>query len=128
MSALVRRCLTLACLLAVWLVARPAAASSPFCDERGASALAPSPVLDVPNASIDLGERADACELDASHDVAYHRGERPHRAPSEARVDAMPAPQPDRVGPAIEAAPFPRESLREERSGVRPFLERPPRA
>ena len=127
MRVCVRRFLTFACLLAAWVVARPAAASAPMCDERGASMLAPTPVLDAPNASIDVGEQTDGCDADAWQEKAYHRGEGPHRTPSPKHVDAVLAPQACRVSPRAPDASMMPDVRTVDRSGVRFALERPPR-
>jgi hypothetical protein len=123
----VRRCLTVACLVAAWLVARPASAAAPLCDERGASVTAPVPVLDTPNASVDVGERTDGCDGDPARDTAYHRGERPHRVCPSCHADViLPAPAGLVVPAAIEV--FPRPNVATVGSaGVTFPLERPPR-
>jgi hypothetical protein len=127
MSPWVRRCLTLASILVVWLVARPAAASAPLCDDRGASALAPLPVLDAPNASLNVGERGDGCDEAGARDHAYHRGERAPRitpfvhadfAPVSVVHDVQPAGRESTSVVASEGALLP---------GVRRSVDRPPR-
>jgi hypothetical protein len=128
MSVWVRRLVTLACVLAAWLVVRPAAASAPLCDDRGASMLAPMPVLDMPDASVDVGDHDGGCEGWVGRDHAYQRGERPARGFSPARGDVLPTsvihvPSPD--ARASAQAPAARETVP---AGVRFPLERPPRA
>jgi len=89
--------------------------------------LAPTPILDVSDASVDVGEHPDACDEDASRDKAYHRGERSHKDPPQVRADAMPAPPAVQVPPSARR-PSPQPDLPSvDRSGVRFLLERPPR-
>ena len=127
MSLWVRRCLTFACLLVAWLVARPAEAAAPLCDDRGASALAPSPSLDIPNASLNVGDHSD-CDSEGARDKTYQRGQNPHRCACAAHVDgALPTTMPrvPVVSRELTVAP---EVCGVERAGVRGSLERPPRA
>jgi hypothetical protein len=127
MSVWVRRFLTVACLLAAWVVARPAAAAAPMCDARGASMVAPTVVLDPPTASIDVGEHTDGCDAEGAQDKAFHRGERSHRLPSTAHAEAVLAPPTAEVAPSTpDVSPRP-ELPRIDRSGVRSMLDRPPR-
>ncbi len=127
MSPWVRRCLTVACVLAAWLVARPAAAAAPLCDERGASMLAPLPVLDSPNASIDIGEHPDGCDASALRDKAYHRGERPSRLGSSGHAPMTLASAACEVAsPAAERFSAPGTTTYPH-PGVRSAVERPPR-
>lgn len=128
MSAWVRRLVTLACLVAAWLVVRPASASAPFCDERGASMLAPLPILDTPSASMDVGDHDGGCEGWLGRDHSYRRGEQESRRCPCPRADVLltsvtPVPPP---GVRVSTrAPSTREA---PPSGVRFPLERPPRA
>jgi hypothetical protein len=114
-------------MLVVWLVARPAAASAPLCDDRGASALAPLPVLDAPNASLNVGEHAEGCDEAGARDKAYHRGDRPPRITPFAHADFAPVSAEGLVSSAT-AERFP--SAVTEGSpcpGVLRSVERPPR-
>jgi hypothetical protein len=57
-----RAALCAALVLAVWTLARPAkAASAPFCDDRGATALAAPPALEAPDEAIRRA-RVSNCE------------------------------------------------------------------
>jgi len=67
--------------LAVWLVAWPASAAAPLCDDRGASRLAPPPTLDTPNVSIDIGMGSDACGLHVEREASFHQGRTPNPLP-----------------------------------------------
>ena len=127
MSAWVRRLVTFACLMAAWLVVRPAAASAPMCDDRGASMLAPTPVLDPPNASVDVGDHDGGCEDWVGHDHAYQRGERPSRVFPSVRVDVVPTSvQPD-VPASHRTLTLRSDVAGFGPAGVRFLLERPPR-
>jgi|GEM_PF-2502479 hypothetical protein len=58
-SGILRAGLVASLVLALWTLARPALASSaPFCDDRGASAIAMPPALDAPDEAI---ARARSC-------------------------------------------------------------------
>lgn len=126
MSSWVRRCVAFACLLAAWLVVRPASAA-PLCDDRAASALAPLPVLDTPNASVDIGDGPNRCEGWAATDLAYQRGELPTRVFPTVRGDfvlttiAVAVPK---ATPVLVPAHFDPTA---RRAGVRSLVERPPR-
>jgi hypothetical protein len=128
MSVWVRRFVTVACLLAAWLVVRPASASAPMCDQRGASILAPLPTFDAPDASVDIGDRGDACDLSVDTDRAYQRGEKPASDPAAMHVDVTVTATRSHVpacGGEAVLAPDPRAT---PQAGVRFLVERPPRA
>jgi hypothetical protein len=132
MSVWVRRCLSFACLLAAWLVAHPAWASAPMCDPHAASALAPLPVLDAPDASLDisldLGDPADSCEGWVARDKAYERGDRP--APGSAsplHVDVVLNEPVQSVISSVPVVLVPTFACGRPLAGVRSGLDRPPR-
>jgi hypothetical protein len=127
MSVWVRRVLALACLLATWLVVRPAAASAPMCDEHGASALAPIPLLDAPDASLDTGGLTDGCEDWVPRGTAFERDGRPRVSEPKAHPHFV-IPEP--LGPDPNAACVLGETTGAcvgERAGIRNQVERPPR-
>jgi hypothetical protein len=128
MSAWVRRLVTLACLMAAWLVVRPAAASAPLCDDRGASMLAPMPVLDAPNASVDVGDYDGGCEGWVGRDHEYQRGERPTRVFPSASGDMVLTSVGCDVPSSAPTCAVATELRGTEHSGVRSFVERPPRS
>jgi hypothetical protein len=128
MSAWVRRLVTLACVLAAWLVVRPAAASAPVCDDRGASALAPEPVLDAGSATLDVGEHDSGCDAWLAGGHAYRPGQRPAPVSPSARVDVVPSSGTCRVPPSVAAEALQWATVSLERPGVRFLPERPPRA
>ncbi|CAN5331027.1 hypothetical protein BH09MYX1_BH09MYX1_32290 [soil metagenome] len=57
----------------VWLAAREAHAAAPQCDERGATTFAKSPLLEVSNASIDIGEDCNI-PVPKVDDLSYEDG------------------------------------------------------
>jgi len=61
MRAAARIFVSLVAFALLWLVAAPAYAQGPLCDTRGASAVAPTPVVQPMLLSIDIG---DECGLD----------------------------------------------------------------
>jgi hypothetical protein len=114
--------------LAVWLVALPASAAAPICDDRGASGFAPAPTLDTPNASVDIGMTPDPCAFHLERDVSFHQGRAPQPLPAPLGVDVMPVD----VRVIVHAPP---SALRLQdldaegsRLGVAGRLERPPRS
>jgi hypothetical protein len=127
MSAWVRRLVTFACLAAAWLVVRPAAASAPMCDDRGASMLAPAPILDTPTSSVDVGDHDTGCEAWLGHGDAYHRSERPTRVFPSLRTDFIPYSVQPSVPPSCRALALRPGVTGFGPAGVRVLLERPPR-
>jgi hypothetical protein len=89
--------------------------------------LAPLPILDAPDASVDVGERTDGCDGDTFDDQAYHRGERSHRLPQPTDTEAVITPPPRHfMAPPTDLGRA-SEAQDAERAGVRSELERPPR-
>ncbi len=113
----------------VWFVALPALASGPMCDDRGASFIAPSPVLIAVDDTLDVDRAVPTCEKASAAAPAYQRD----RAPAE----------PD-VTPDMQALPTPYATIEllfvadglldpivlvdAASPGVRSRVERPPRA
>jgi len=113
--------------LLVWLVAAPARAAAPLCDNRGAIMLAPAPVLDAPVASVDIGEPSDCLDLHAFEASLEENSRSGDPFPQAAHVDAatltarLPFPTPSSVpAPVFSEPPCPL-------AGVRGRVERPPR-
>jgi hypothetical protein len=116
--------------LAVWSFARPARAASlaPFCDDRGATALASPPALEAPEEAVQRAA-APPCDLfeDTSvYALAFDHGQRPGPSASpgaesalaaHAIVVAPPASQPIAFVLSETSPPY----------GVRYRVERPPR-
>ncbi|HSQ62549.1 MAG TPA: hypothetical protein VLM85_05020 [Polyangiaceae bacterium] len=113
----------------LWLGAGEARAESPQCDSRGAITFAPNPVLDVPNASIDLGQ-PDDCDPSSLDARAYDHGRAPAGADAtDALLRAASLPQLLLVLPATPSATVERDAVPNgEASGMRQSVERPPRA
>ena len=128
---LVRLVLAAATTLAAWLVVMPARAAAPFCDDRGASTLAPAPQLQAPEVSIDVGAGDEGC-LDGlglqSSGNALDEGRAPPVASSPQGFDAtLPSAIPiGRASFVVLAAPeaFPTVM----RPGIQGRVDRPPRA
>jgi hypothetical protein len=109
----------------LWLVASPARASGPLCDDRGATAVAPSPALIHPEQSL-LALEDDDCDRDAQL-PAWQR----HRAPGERIVIADGDVAQPVTSVRVYAAPVTTVrmygALEHPRPGVRDRLDRPPR-
>ncbi len=117
--------------VAAWLVASPAWAavskSAPQCDHRGATTFGPTPTLDPPTASVDIGQADDGDCARALLDNAYEQGDAPTPDVAHASLEAvlsegavvLRAP----VAPEVNA---PAHELQAPR-GVRQQVERPPR-
>ena len=118
--------------LAVWLVAWPAAAAAPICDSRGASALAPAPTLDTPDASIDIGASdvgmgPEACVVMMDRDDSFHQGRAPKPLPSPAGADLLPVDGQVLVTPRGFTFRSVEIDARARKSRAPDRLERPPR-
>jgi len=116
-------------LLAVWSFALPARAASlaPFCDDRGATAIAAPPALEAPDEAVRRAA-APACTPDGPlFGLAFDEGHQRGADPSPGQEPAL------AVSPVVFAPP-PGEALafviRETSPpyGVRVRVERPPRA
>jgi hypothetical protein len=127
--AFVRAVLFGSVFLALWTLARPAAAAvAPLCDDRGASAVADPPPLEAPDVAI---ERARATCSTTQSDLPF--GAR--IAPAHKNAPRF-SPPPDpvvpaaalRVAPATGEEPEPAVVVARPCEGVRSRVERPPRA
>jgi hypothetical protein len=72
MRLLVRFWMALTTTAVVWLVAAPAFASAPQCDERGAITFAPNPKLEEPVSSLEVV--ATECPHAIDTNVGYEQG------------------------------------------------------
>jgi hypothetical protein len=125
----VRVAVMLGVVLAVWTIARPASAAvAPFCDDRGASAIAPPPTLESPNDVIQRVRAASKCASDDGD--AFRRTFAPmHRLPQP------PGPNVEPTLPRTTPTVAPAEGCVLDLdsppalvpSGVRFRIERPPR-
>jgi hypothetical protein len=113
----------------LWLGAGSARADAPQCDTRGAITFAPNPVLDVPNASVDVGQQDD-CDGPKLDTRAFQNGRAPSGADAtDALVRAASLPHVLLVLPATPTATLDRASSTDgEATGTRRSLDRPPRA
>ena len=127
MVARFRPLLVVLAALAVWLVARPARAAAPLCDDRGASSLAPAPTLDTPNASIDIGMGPEPCQVQVELDASFHQGRAPNPLPAPVGAELLPAHARVTVLFAGTELCLRVRYLDASRSGVVYRLDRPPR-
>lgn len=77
----IRPLIVLATMLAAWLLATPARAAAPLCDDRGATVLAPPPQLQPIETSIDVGD-SDVCGSEDVMTRAVHPGGTPEFGPA----------------------------------------------
>jgi hypothetical protein len=116
-------------LLAAWTLARPAHASSlaPFCDDRGATALAPAPALEETDAAIERA-KTSPCDGDTPLlGLAVGPSHHGLSAPADDTESAQPVTL-SLFAPRIEASiDFAIRALAPE-LGVRWRVERPPRS
>jgi hypothetical protein len=117
-------------LLALWTLGRPAHAASlaPFCDDRGATALAPPPALEAPDEAV---RRAAAPPCDSDEPVYGHAlgpGRHMARVFSGDLASAAAPPSAPRLARPVDRSVslVARESP--PHAGVRYRVERPPRA
>jgi hypothetical protein len=113
--------------LAAWLVAGTAVAAAPICDDRGASAFAPSPTLDTPNESIDIGTGPEACGYAIDEGVGLHQGRAHDPLPAPAGADLLPAGAGTRVLAAAERVMARSFISSKGKSGIHGRVDRPPR-
>jgi hypothetical protein len=114
--------------LAIWTLARPAmAAPAPLCDDRGASALAPPPVLEASDVAVQRARATATCPLaDLPLVTTIAPG---HRAPPS----PPPSGEPLLVQSSVAVAPPTGEELDLPTADVPPLegvwsrIERPPR-
>jgi hypothetical protein len=127
-SRVLRAAIAASLALALFVLARPArAASAPFCDDRGASAIAAPPVLQAPD---DALRRASLPSCDAEERLLDASIGPSHRVPVRGLVGAEPAIAPWRPGvrPAPgQLLPVQRACLAPLPEGVGYRVERPPR-
>ena len=116
-----------AVVLALWTMARPArAASAPFCDDRGATALAAPPALEAPGEAIRRASSStcnhDKVELGLSVRAPRHRAAPPSDDTHHAWQPHVRLP-----GPALDEVQEVAAARASPCLGVRSRVERPPR-
>jgi hypothetical protein len=113
--------------LAVWLVAWPASAAAPLCDDRAASGFAPAPTLDPQNASVDVGMSPDSCPDGVERDASFHQGRVPDPLPAPTLASALPVDARIEIATMGSSRVPGASELDAERLGVHHRLDRPPR-
>jgi hypothetical protein len=129
---ILRQIFSASVLLALWTIARPAFAASPpapFCDDRGASALAPAPLLEATDVAIQKARATAPCD---AADPVFLAGLGPGRSDAAPRFGGAESAivscqaRLARSRPAGELLAEPSTTLAMH-SGVRSRVERPPR-
>jgi len=114
--------------LVLFVLARPAsAAPAPFCDDRGASAIAPPPVLEAPDDAI---RRASVVSCDTEERLLDASIGPPHRLRGRALAGtelAIAALRPDALRPLAQRLPVQCAPIAPLPEGVGLRVERPPR-
>jgi hypothetical protein len=118
--------------LVAWLVATPARASAPFCDPRGATMIAPAPVLQSRQTSLDAAAPAaedPSCDVGVPAVRTWHteRAPSPERSHSSATSVAVPPAAHPRLESPHRVSRAPRESAGSDRVGEHARVDRPPR-
>jgi hypothetical protein len=114
--------------IALWTVARPAQAMpAGFCDDRGASAIAPDPLLEAPDVAIQRARIAPTCdgeEVQLGAAVAPGHGQPP--IASASADPALPAATPAVPPASFDLCTF-APVAQPRADGVTSTLDRPPR-
>ncbi len=126
---ILRQIFSASVLLALWTIARPVAASppAPFCDDRGASALAPAPLLEATDVAIQRARSTAPCD---AADPVFFASLGPGRSDVAPRFggaeSAIVSCQASLAQPAGDLLAPPSTTLALH-YGVRSRVERPPR-
>jgi hypothetical protein len=113
----------------VWLVASPAQAAAPMCDQRGASMFAPAPTLQAPTTSIDLGmDHDDSCRAFVDTRVAFREGRAPLPESSPIQLEATLPTHVTVPNRPIAFLPRAYDAIDCARPGIHLRLDRPPRS
>jgi len=120
------------CLVVLLAVPRVASAAAPICDERGASAIAPPPILAVPDVKLEQGDWPVACDLETDR-LAAAPPSRRAAGPGTPRIGPTPidalaiAPMPAYGFPRWQKGDRYRQPVAPIHSGFAPDVFRPPR-
>jgi hypothetical protein len=129
-SRVARAALFFATMLVASTLARSTfAAVAPFCDDRGASALAPPPVLEAPDEAVRKA-RIEKCASSADDDGWFAALRPTHTRRTIASESVAHASLPGRVAlprSVVEVETAVREVVGYFRPGMRSRVERPPR-
>lgn len=114
--------------LAVWTIASPAwAAPAPYCDDRGASAIAPPPALEAPDVAVQRARLEPTCNGEERlFDPSVTRSHEGRTMTAEAPEPGVPTTMvaiPPATGTEMDAPP----EVHRPSSGIRSRVERPPR-
>jgi hypothetical protein len=127
----VRQLICASIVLAVWTMARSAAAGlppAPFCDDRGASGLAAAPLLEATDVAIQRARVTSPCgATDFVLFASLGQGSNPVAPQFDAADPAMPSCGLHLARPAGELLAEPSAALAPD-YGVRFRIERPPRS
>jgi hypothetical protein len=116
--------------LAAWCLVTPARAAAPYCDDRGASAVAPPPQLQAPETTIERTTEPSRCDavdglLGAAQDP--QEGGAPAVPPLGSQWASTLAAQVSVYGAPLTSRDRRAKALGGARSGIRFGVERPPR-
>jgi len=115
--------------LAVWSFARPARASAlaPFCDDRGATALAAPPALEAPDEAVRRAATPPCSADEPLFGLAFAQGHAPSPGAAPGGEPALAVAPVTIAPPSGEAIEFVNRQVVPP-FGVRYRVERPPRA
>jgi hypothetical protein len=113
--------------LALWTLARPAAAATaPLCDDRGASAVAAPPALVAPDQAIERARTTCSYTKELPFGACISPAQKTVPRSSPVADHAVPAAA-LRIAPAAAEQPQPVIPVARALEGVRSRVERPPR-
>ena len=118
--------------LCAWVVATPARAAAPMCDQRGATVFAPAPQLQPIQTSLDIAPPESADESDCFARLAHATSASGSHAPQAPAASvtgdpAIPSFAHGVIDPAWVPAPDVVDATNDAREGVHLRVERPPR-
>ncbi len=114
--------------IALWAVARPAyAMPAPFCDDRGATAIAQPPTLEAPDVAVQRARLSVPCDGDSRTLGATLRQGRAQRVLTTSQSDPAAPGVPPVLGPRTERLRDVAPLTAPAADGVVFPLDRPPR-